>query len=173
MLANSNVQISGKSSNTFGYIEHDITELDLSIVRDIVLEGDSNGNVLYIIRNAINSDVCSKLLEAFDLSLLLQGNMRGEDGYVRTNQIGATQFHKNCNDPLVSAHPTPLMPDVLGVPHSPTTDVAALRCNTGSSGRLPLGPGPTIRTDAARCILPSMIGRSARPARFAPGCMVS
>src|SRR5690554_2854352 len=80
---------------------------------------------------------------------------------------------ERCNDPLVSAHPTPLIMDVLGVPHSPTTDVAALRCNTGSSGRLPLGPGPTIRTDAARCILPSMIGRSARPARFAPGCMVS
>ena len=38
-----------------------------------------------------------------------------------------------CNDPLVSAHPTPLMRGVLGVPRSPETDVAALRCSTGSS----------------------------------------
>lgn len=43
-------------------------------------------------------------------------------------------IHQGCNDPLVSAHPTPLMPGVPGVPHSPTTDVAALRCSTGSSG---------------------------------------
>ncbi|PWW42957.1 aldehyde dehydrogenase family protein, partial [Chromohalobacter israelensis] len=33
----------------------------------------------------------------------------------------------SCNDPLVSAHPTPLMRGVLGVPRSPETDVAALR----------------------------------------------
>ncbi|WP_201745002.1 hypothetical protein [Aidingimonas lacisalsi] len=33
----------------------------------------------------------------------------------------------DCNDPLVSAHPTRLMPGVLGVPHSPETDVAVLR----------------------------------------------
>lgn len=51
--------------------------------------------------------------------------------------IEAGQFGKSfghfCNDPLVSAHPTQLMQGVLGVPHSPETDVAVLRCSTGSS----------------------------------------
>lgn len=35
-----------------------------------------------------------------------------------------------CNDPLVSAHLIQLRRDVLGVPHSPETDVNALRCST-------------------------------------------
>ena len=44
---------------------------------------------------------------------------------------------------------------VLGVPHSPTTDVAVLRCSIGTSDQLPFVPGPAIRTGAARSTLPS------------------
>jgi len=57
-----------------------------------------------------------------------------------------------CNAPLVSAHPTRLMPCVLGVPHSPETDVAVLRCNTGSSDRSRPWLGPATRNGAAEAL---------------------
>ena len=46
------------------------------------------------------------------------------DKYTETRK--ASIFFAICNDPLVSAHPTPLMRGVLGVPRSPETDVAVL-----------------------------------------------
>src|SRR5690554_2561580 len=70
---------------------------------------------------------------------------------------------------LVYAHPTPLILVVLGVPHNPRAGVAALRCSTGSSSRLPLGPGPAIRADAAKCTFSSRIGRGALPAILSQG----
>ena len=73
-----------------------------------------------------------------------------------------------CNDPLVSAHPTRLMPGVLGVPHSQETDVAALRCSTGSSDRSRSWLGPATRSDGARCTPPSRSGRSVPRARSVP-----
>ena len=75
---------------------------------------------------------------------------------------------KKCNDPLVSAHLIQLMRGVLGVPHSPETDVVALRCSTGSSARSRFWLGPATRSDAARCTPPSRIGRSAPRVRSVP-----
>ncbi len=83
------------------------------------------------------------------------------------------QWVIDCNDPLVSAHPTQLMLGVPGVPHNRETDVAALRCSIGSSGRSLPWLGPATRSDGARCTLPLRNGRSARRARSAQGYTAS
>lgn len=75
---------------------------------------------------------------------------------------------KECNDPLVSAHLTQLMPGVPGVPHSPMTGADVLHCNSGSSDQLPFWLGSVTRTDVARCILLSRNEKSVRQDHSAP-----
>jgi hypothetical protein len=85
---------SGKKRADFGYLEHDASSIDYSVIHDIVFRGDHLGKVLYVVRGAINAEASNALLEAFDSQLLQQGSSRKDDGFVKTHQIGATQFAK-------------------------------------------------------------------------------
>lgn len=87
--------VSGKSRQDFGYIEHEARSLDFSIVKDLLFKGDHHGSVLYVVRNAMRADSYTQLLNAFDQQLAIRGSTRENDGFVKTHQIGATQFSKS------------------------------------------------------------------------------
>jgi len=85
-----------KLKGTFSYVEDSIINIRAEIISDIVLKGHHNGSILYIIRNAFTSDIAEKLINAFDKELAkTEGGNRPYDGFVKTSQIGATQFSKN------------------------------------------------------------------------------
>ncbi|CDH04808.1 2OG-Fe(II)-dependent halogenase WelO5 family protein [Xenorhabdus bovienii] len=82
-----------KIADNFSYIEVDRKDIDGDIISDLILNGERNGSVLYVIRNAFTPDVAQSLVDSFDAKLdETQGGNRPYDGYVNAAQIGATQF---------------------------------------------------------------------------------
>ncbi|RRZ95858.1 hypothetical protein [Erwinia sp. 198] len=78
----------------FQYYEDVIEDLDLYKISKIILEGNADGRVLYIIRNAVDPAVCEKIKINFYEIMRIKGNHRPDDGFVKTEQIGSSQFHK-------------------------------------------------------------------------------
>lgn len=91
----SNVVLSGASKNNFGYLESNGSEIDFSIISDIIMKGHHDGNVLYVIRNNTCHDICQKMTKSFNENVILSGGNRPDDGFVLTTQMGATQFSRN------------------------------------------------------------------------------
>lgn len=79
---------------SFQYYEDDVKDLDLYKVARIIKEGNADGRVLYIIRNAVKPAVCEKIKSNFYEIMQIKGNHRPDDGFVKTEQIGSSQFHK-------------------------------------------------------------------------------
>ncbi|MBS4430276.1 hypothetical protein E2566_20105 [Pectobacterium punjabense] len=87
--------LTGSSKSNFGYLESTDGEIDFSIVKNIILHGHHNGNVLYIIRNYAHEAVCKAIADTFNRVVVENGRNRPDDGFVLTNQVGATQFSRN------------------------------------------------------------------------------
>jgi hypothetical protein len=79
----------------FGFLECLDGKPDFSIIRNLIMNGDHEGNVLYVIRNFVDSDACKHASDSFDQEVSQSGGNRTEDDFVQTNQIGATQFARN------------------------------------------------------------------------------
>lgn len=88
-------KLTGMSKSGFGYLESQSREIDFSIVRDIILHGHHHGNVLYIVRNYASANVCRRVAENFNVEVAKNGGNRDDDGFVLTNQVGATQFSRS------------------------------------------------------------------------------
>lgn len=82
---------------SIGYLELD-TKIDTDIITQFILDGRVDNNLLVIIRNFQSQEICEKLKDRFEYLIAQAGSDRGEDGFVRTQQIGSSQFHKNGMD---------------------------------------------------------------------------
>ncbi|MCP9270284.1 hypothetical protein M5U04_19955 [Xenorhabdus sp. XENO-1] len=89
------VFLSGNHVENFGYLECAGENVDVDIVKDIILTGSHKGNVLYVIRNYADKDICSIIANSFNREMNKNGGNRPDDGFVLTDQIGATQFSRN------------------------------------------------------------------------------
>lgn len=80
----------------FSYVETKMGEADPAIMHDIILQGHHKGAIVYVIRDAFSGTAAAKVVENFDRLLASTGGgNRSGDGYVNTNQIGATQFSRS------------------------------------------------------------------------------
>ncbi|WP_340617314.1 L-isoleucine 3(1)-dioxygenase [Xenorhabdus entomophaga] len=89
------ILLSGNQVDNFGYLECIDGSFDIDIVKNIILNGNYKGNVLYIIRNYADKNICSRIADSFDREVKKSGGNRPDDGFVLTNQIGATQFARS------------------------------------------------------------------------------
>jgi L-isoleucine 31-dioxygenase len=81
--------------NNFSCLETSAAEADTEIIHDIITSGHHNGAVVYVIRGAFRPESAARVVENFDRLLAeTSGGNRHDDGFVRTNQIGATQFSR-------------------------------------------------------------------------------
>lgn len=81
-------------SMSFDYYEDDFINLDVNKIYNLLTKGESEGRVLYIIRNAVDVNICQKIENNFYEIMSNKGNHRPDDGFVKTEQIGSSQFHK-------------------------------------------------------------------------------
>lgn len=77
-----------------GYLEMD-GEFDADIVADFIENGRIDGNLLIVLRNFASQEDCKALETRFNEIVGAHGSNRGEDGLVKNQQIGATQFLRN------------------------------------------------------------------------------
>lgn len=80
--------------HSFSYIE-DNGEVDLDKVAELLSAGAIDGKVLYVIREAVPKNYCDQLQKNFSEIISRALNNRPDDGFVKTEQIGSSQFHKN------------------------------------------------------------------------------
>lgn len=80
-------------SSSIGYLELDAA-CDMDLITRFILDGSIENNLLIVIRNLHSPEICAKLQRRFDDLIRAQGSDRGEDGFVRNQQIGSSQFHK-------------------------------------------------------------------------------
>jgi len=78
----------------FTYIEEN-GEADFDKVAELLRTGQVGGQVLYVIREAVSRDHCLQIQENFTAIIAKELNNRPDDGFVKTEQIGSSQFHKN------------------------------------------------------------------------------
>lgn len=89
-------KLSGNMLENFGYLESDAEEINFAVIRDIILHGHHDGSVVYIIRNHADRLACQETAACFYQQInRTRGGNRDDDGFVLTNQIGATQFSRN------------------------------------------------------------------------------
>lgn len=67
---------------------------DIKEIANIITTGSSNGAVLYIIRNFVDKKICEKVCKKFQDIVSNLGHSRDSDDFVKTEQLGASQFHK-------------------------------------------------------------------------------
>jgi len=80
----------------FSYLETSPSEVDTEVIWDIITGGDHRGAVVYVIRDAFGPESAARVVKNFDrLTHETDGGNRHDDGYVKTNQIGATQFSRS------------------------------------------------------------------------------
>jgi len=85
--------LSSSLKKGFSYLETEPDNVDFSVIKNIILHGHHQGNVLYIIRNFANKEICQDVAEKFNQMVDRNGGGNSaDDGFVLTNQIGATQF---------------------------------------------------------------------------------
>ncbi|MCF3594234.1 hypothetical protein LZG00_09505 [Rhodobacteraceae bacterium LMO-12] len=62
------------------------------LLAQFIEEGGIAQNRMIVLRDVVKADICDRLATQFDALIAAHGSKRGEDGFVRTQQIGATQF---------------------------------------------------------------------------------
>ncbi|MGY2049552.1 2OG-Fe(II)-dependent halogenase WelO5 family protein [Methylobacterium sp. JK268] len=80
----------------FGYLES--SRFDAEIVKDLLTDGHRDGKVLYILRDRLSTSLCDRVIRAFHVIADSGRNSRPDDGYVKAQQFGATQFAKTGRD---------------------------------------------------------------------------
>jgi L-isoleucine 31-dioxygenase len=80
----------------FSYLETTAPEVNTEAIFDLITKGEHNGAVVYVIRGAFEPETGARVVENFDRILAeTNGGNRHGDGYVKTHQIGATQFSRS------------------------------------------------------------------------------
>ncbi|WP_137700453.1 hypothetical protein [Marimonas lutisalis] len=82
----------------FGYLELDGASADADLIARFIEEGGIDGVRLIVLRDFLDLDACARLEARFNEIIAAQGSNRGEDGFVKIQQIGATQFGRNGQD---------------------------------------------------------------------------
>ncbi|WP_322865844.1 hypothetical protein U5922_006345 [Aquicoccus sp. G2-2] len=78
----------------FGYIE--LTgAFDIDLIARFIEDGGIGGNRMIVLRGLHSEATCARLSARFNEIVASHGSNRGEDGVVRNQQIGATQFKRN------------------------------------------------------------------------------
>lgn len=84
-------------SEDFGTLELE-GNYDADPIARLIEEGGVDGVRLIVLRGFASEAVCRKLETRFNRIIAETGGNRGEDGLVRNQQIGATQFQRNGED---------------------------------------------------------------------------
>jgi hypothetical protein len=80
----------------FHYTDVDVKKYDINDIADLIQYGyTKEGSILYVIRNAVDLDICDQITNRFHEIIIKTGSKRGNDGFVKVEQIGSSQFHKN------------------------------------------------------------------------------
>lgn len=88
-----------KIKNNFSYYEETLGDINFEIVSNMILNGEHNGTVLYIIRNAFNKNIADKISSNFNKIIkVTRGGGRKDDGFVKVHQIGPSQFSRSTED---------------------------------------------------------------------------
>jgi hypothetical protein len=78
----------------FGYLE--LTgAFDIDLIARFIEDGGIGGNRMIVLRGLQSDETCARLTAQFNQIIARHGSDRGEDGVVRNQQIGATQFKRN------------------------------------------------------------------------------
>ena len=78
-------------SENIGWLEFDgACEADL--LARFIEDGGIGANRMIVLRGLVDAEICERLAARFDTLIAAHGSKRGEDGFVRNQQIGATQF---------------------------------------------------------------------------------
>jgi hypothetical protein len=104
----------------FSYAEAPASEVDPDVIYDIITKGSHNGAIVYVLRDAFSATAAARIVENFDFLLSrTEGGNRTNDSYVKTNQIGATQFSRSGEEYVREVVQTsPMSLDLLdGVTH--------------------------------------------------------
>jgi L-isoleucine 31-dioxygenase len=67
-------------------------EFDPMIVASILRDGHHDGAIAYVLRSAVPTSTCRVVYDNFRRVIDSLGSDRADDGFVRTHQVGATQF---------------------------------------------------------------------------------
>lgn len=81
-------------NNGIGWLEFD-GRCDAAVLAEFIENGGIGDNRLLCLRGAVPEAECVALEAQFNALIAARGSKRGEDGFVRTQQIGATQFSHN------------------------------------------------------------------------------
>jgi hypothetical protein len=92
---NSDILTGSSIEENFGCLECTNDKPDFTIIKNIIMNGHHEGSAVYVVRNFVNSDWCKTVSESFNKEIKKNGSNREMDGFVLTNQIGATQFSRN------------------------------------------------------------------------------
>lgn len=65
---------------------------DIDAIAEFIVTGDLGGALLVVLRARQGAEFCAALARQFTSMIARTGSDRDEDGFVRTQQIGATQF---------------------------------------------------------------------------------
>jgi hypothetical protein len=77
-----------------GFIEMDGAQ-DIDLIARFIEEGGIGSNRLIVLRGLHEAGICARLEARFNQIIARQGSNRGEDGFVKVQQIGASQFARN------------------------------------------------------------------------------
>lgn len=79
---------------TIGWLEFD-GRCAPSVLAEFIEQGGIGDKRLLALRGVVSEADCAALEAQFNALIAARGSKRGEDGFVRTQQIGATQFSHN------------------------------------------------------------------------------
>ena len=68
---------------------------EIDLLARFIEEGGIDGNRMIVLRGLVPETECRALEDRFNDLISAHGSGRGEDGYVKTQQIGATQFSRD------------------------------------------------------------------------------
>ncbi|MDU8926953.1 hypothetical protein RXV86_06115 [Alisedimentitalea sp. MJ-SS2] len=80
---------------SIGILECAKGEYDADLLTQFIEQGGVDGIRLVVLRDFADLDDCRKLEQRFNQIIAADGSDRGEDGLVRNQQIGSTQFQRN------------------------------------------------------------------------------
>jgi hypothetical protein len=85
---------------TFGYLEYS-KDVNIDVITQFIEDGEIDGKRLIIIRNAHSEADSNLLRDKFYDIMDSHGSDRADDGFVKNQQIGSSQFHKTGSEYLL------------------------------------------------------------------------
>lgn len=82
-------------NQSIGILEFAKGAHDADLLAQFIEQGGLDGVRLIVLRDFATDEDCRRLEERFNQIIAAEGSNRGEDGLVRNQQIGSTQFQRN------------------------------------------------------------------------------